>query len=75
MIEIRGMSYEYEYQDFVFTVEKAIEDDYRYWKTYHRAFEFYYQGQLLKRLDDNCSFIEEIEYLKHQIMVILGIRD
>lgn len=76
MIEVRVIvNGTWKYQDFVFTVEEAIKEDYVYWKTYHKSFEFLYQGQLLNRLLDDCSFEEEIGYLKHQISVIDNIRD
>ena len=61
--------------DYAGTVEEAIKKDYFLWKARKFVAELTYKGQLLKRLDDNRSFIEEIEYLKHQIMVIDNIRD
>ena len=57
------------------TIDKAIVIDYIHgWKENHIQLDIRYKGQLLKRLDDNRSFIEEIEYLKHQIMIIDNIR-
>ena len=58
------------------TIDEAIVIDYIHgWNDGHIQLDIRYKGQLLKRLDDNRSFIEEIEYLKHQIMVIDNIRD
>ena len=58
------------------TLDEAIVIDYMHgWNEGHIQLDIRYKGQLLKRLSDYFSFIEEIEYLKHQIMVIDNIRD
>ena len=58
------------YDDYVETIEEAIKTDYRFWYKYKVQLDFYYEGKLLKRLDDNRSFKEEINYLKEQIAKI-----
>ena len=76
MIKMGGrLDGKYILNDYAETVEEAIKvKDYYLW--YHNKFkaELTYKGQLLNRLDDDCEFDEEIEYLKHQIMVIDNIR-
>ena len=76
MIKMGGrLDGEYILNDYAETVEEAIKvKDYYLW--YHNKFkaELTYKGQLLNRLDDDCEFDEEIEHLKHQIMVIDNIR-
>ena len=76
MIKMGGrLDGEYILNDYAETVEEAIKvKDYYLW--YHNKFkaELTYKGQLLNRLDDDCEFDEEIEYLKNQIMVIDNIR-
>ena len=58
------------------TIDEAIVVDYIHgWNEGHIQLDIRYKGQLLQRLDDDCSFEEEIGYLKHQISVIDNIRD
>ena len=57
--------------DYAGTVEEAIKKDYTLWKDGKQfVAELNYKGKLLKRLDNDCSFGEEIAYLEMQISKI-----
>jgi hypothetical protein len=58
------------YNDYVDTIEDAIKADYRFWYHYKVALRLYYNDIELVRLNNDCSFDEEIEYLKDQIIKI-----
>lgn len=58
------------YNDYVDTIEDAIKSDYRFWYHYKVALRLHYNDIELVRLNNDCSFDEEIEYLKDQIIKI-----
>ena len=77
MIEMGGnLGGKYILSDYAETVEEAIKKDYTLWKDGKQfVAKLTYKGQLLNRLDNDCSFNEEIEWLKEQIMIIDNIGD
>lgn len=58
------------YSECVDIIEDAMKVDYRFWYHYKVVLRLYYNGIELARLDNDCSFSEEIEWLKEQMKKI-----